>query len=100
GKEILVENTICNTTGNRQDATKELARNVDIMVIVGGKNSANTTHLAEISKKINKNTYHIENYKELKTEWLKDIKKVGISGGASTPKQDILEVKKFIENKF
>ncbi|MCG2788823.1 MAG: 4-hydroxy-3-methylbut-2-enyl diphosphate reductase [Actinomycetia bacterium] len=51
GKEILVENTICNTTGNRQDAAKDLARKVDIMVIVGGKNSANTTHLAEISKK-------------------------------------------------
>ncbi len=100
GKEILIENTICNTTGNRQDATKDLARKVDIMVIVGGKNSANTTHLAEISKKINKNTYHIENYKELKTEWLKDAKKIGISGGASTPMQDILEVKKFIENKF
>jgi (E)-4-hydroxy-3-methyl-but-2-enyl pyrophosphate reductase len=100
GKEILVENTICNTTGNRQDAAKDLARKVDLMLIVGGKNSANTTHLAEISKKINKNTYHIENYKELKTEWLKGIKKVGISGGASTPMQDILEVKNFIENKF
>ena len=100
GKEILVENTICNTTGNRQDAAKDLAQKVDIMVIVGGKNSANTTHLAEISKKINKSTYHIENYKELKTGWLKGIKKVGISGGASTPRQDILEVKKFIENKF
>ncbi len=100
GKEILIENTICNTTGNRQDAAKDLAQKVDIMLIVGGKNSANTTHLAQISKKINKNTYHIENYKELKVEWIKDIKKVGISGGASTPKQDILEVKKFIENKF
>jgi len=100
GKEILVENTICNITGNRQDATKNLAKKSDLMVIVGGRNSANTTHLAEISKKINKNTYHIENFKELKMEWLKDIKKVGISGGASTPKRDILEVKKFIENKF
>lgn len=100
GKEILIENTICNTTGNRQDATKDLAQKVDIMIIVGGKNSANTTHLAEISKKINRNTYHIENYKELKTDWLIDVKKVGISGGASTPMQDILEVKKFIENKF
>ncbi|MCL5073406.1 MAG: 4-hydroxy-3-methylbut-2-enyl diphosphate reductase [Actinobacteria bacterium] len=100
GKEIIVENTICNTTGNRQYAVKNLARKVDIMIIVGGKNSANTTHLAEISKKINKNTYHIENCKELKTAWLKGIKKVGISGGASTPRQDILEVKKFIEDKF
>jgi (E)-4-hydroxy-3-methyl-but-2-enyl pyrophosphate reductase len=100
GKEILIENTICNTTGNRQNATKDLAQKVDIMIIVGGKNSANTTHLAEISKKINKNTYHIENYKELKTDWLTGAKKVGISGGASTPMQDISEVKKFIENKF
>jgi len=98
GKEILIENTICNTTEKRQRAISDLAKEVDIVIIVGGKNSANTTHLAEISKKYNPCTYHIENYKEINPGWLKNIKKVGISGGASTPEKDILEVKKFIEN--
>lgn len=97
GKEILVENTICSTTVNRQNSTRELAKRVDVMIIVGGKNSANTTHLAEISKNCNTITYHIENYKGINLSWLRGIKKVGISGGASTPEKDILKVKKLIE---
>ena len=97
GKEILVENTICSTTKNRQKSTEELAKRVDIMIIVGGKNSANTTHLAEISKNCNTKTYHVENYKEINLSWLRGAKKVGISGGASTPKKDILKIKKLIE---
>ena len=97
GKEILVENTICSTTVNRQNSTRELAKRVDVMIIVGGKNSANTTYLAEISKNCNTITYHIENYKGINLSWLRDVKKVGISGGASTPEKDILKVKKLIE---
>jgi len=97
GKEILVENTICSTTVNRQNSTRELAKRVDVMIIVGGKNSANTTYLAEISKNCNTITYHIENYKGINLSWLRGIKKVGISGGASTPEKDILKVKKLIE---
>ena len=98
GNEILIENTICSTTKDRQNSTKELAKKVDIMIIVGGKNSANTTHLAEISKNCNTTTYHVENYKEIKLNWLKGAKKVGISGGASTPEKDIFKIKKLIEN--
>jgi len=97
GKEILIENTICNTTKNRQNSTKELAKKVDVMIIVGGKNSANTAHLVEISKKYNSRTYYIENYKELNLDWVKDGENVGISGGASTPLEDIFNVKKIIE---
>lgn len=96
-KELIVYNTICDTTRNRQNSTGELAKKVDVMIIVGGKNSANTRNLTSISKKINKRTYHIENHREIKPEWFKKVKKVGISGGASTPAEDIIDVKKAIE---
>jgi (E)-4-hydroxy-3-methyl-but-2-enyl pyrophosphate reductase (IPP and DMAPP forming) len=95
--EILIANTICVITENRQKVTRELAKKVDAMFIVGGKNSANTTHLAQISRQYNKNTHHIENYKEIKKSWLKPGMKAGISGGASTPIEDIKEVKEFLE---
>ena len=96
-KELLVYNTICNTTIKRQNSTEKLAKNVDVMIIVGGKNSANTRNLTAISREFNKKTYHIESYKEIKPEWFKNAKKVGISGGASTPVEDIIDVKKTIE---
>ncbi len=96
-KELIIYNTICDTTRNRQNFTGELAKEVDVMIIVGGKNSANTRNLTSISKKINKKTYHIESYQEIKPEWFKKVKKVGISGGASTPAEDIIDVKKAIE---
>jgi len=97
GNEILIENTICDTTKKRQNSTKELAKKVDVMIIVGGKNSANTAHLVEISKKYNHRTYYIENYKDLNLDWVKDMEKVGICGGASTPLEDIFSVKRIIE---
>jgi len=96
-KELVVFNTICNTTKKRQNSTKKLANNVDIMIVVGGKKSANTKHLVEISKKCGAVTYHIENYKEIKPQWFNNVKKVGISGGASTPVEDIIDVKEAIE---
>ena len=96
-KELIIYNTICDTTRNRQNFTGEMAKEVDVMIIVGGKNSANTRNLTSISKKINKKTYHIESYREIRPEWFKKVKKVGISGGASTPEEDIIDVKKAIE---
>lgn len=98
GNEILIANTICNITEKRQSVTKELAKKTDLILIVGGKNSANTTHLAQISREFNKNTYHIDNYTELKKNWFKPGMKVGISGGASTPMADIKKVKDFVED--
>jgi len=96
-REILIYNTICDTTWRRQDSTKKLAADADVMIIVGGKDSANTVHLKEISKEINNSTYHIESFKELRPEWFKNKKRAGISGGASTPMEDIIEVKRTIE---
>ncbi len=96
-RELLIYNTICDITGKKQDSTKKLAENTDIMIIIGGKNSANTRHLAEISREINDSTYHIENFQEIKPAWFRNKKIAGISGGASTPVKDIIDVKKAIE---
>lgn len=95
--EIKIFNTICDETIKRQNSTKDIAKKVDLMLIIGGKNSANTLRLAEICKKINKNSYHIETSKEIKKEWLNGVKKVGISGGASTPEWLINKVIKVIK---
>jgi 4-hydroxy-3-methylbut-2-enyl diphosphate reductase len=90
-KEVRVYNTICQSTKMRQPAAKQLAQEVDLMIVVGGKNSGNTRRLAEVSSRI-KTTYHIETAAELKKEWFKGVKKVGVSAGASTPDFIINEV--------
>jgi len=98
-KEILIENTICNITQTRQSITKELAKKVDLMLVIGGKNSANTAHLAQISKKCNPHTYYIENYHEIDKKWFTSNEMtIGISGGASTPQKDVEAAKEYIEN--
>ncbi len=90
-KEILVHNTICQSTAMRQAEAKELAQTSDLMVVVGSKKSANTTHLAEILKDIT-NTIHIENDTELEEfeGLIKTSKEIGITAGASTP-QNIID---------
>jgi 4-hydroxy-3-methylbut-2-enyl diphosphate reductase len=84
-KELKVYNTICNSTSLRLEETKRLAMLVDLLLVVGGKNSANTTQLAVLSKNICDKVYHIETADELQQAWFQGIKKVGITGGASTP---------------
>ncbi len=84
-KELKIYNTICSSTKERQDAARILARQVDVMLVVGGRNSANTSRLVDVCKREGKHTYHIELANELRYEWLKDAKKVGITAGASTP---------------
>lgn len=83
--EVKVFNTICHATTQRQKATEELSNQVDIVVVVGGKNSANTSRLAQISRKTGTKTFHLETAAELKAEWFKDAKVVGVTAGASTP---------------
>ena len=84
-KELKVINTICNATSLRQEAVRELAPEVDVVIVIGGKNSGNTRRLYYISKELNPNTYHIETEEELKPEWFKNVRRVGITAGASTP---------------
>ena len=90
-KEVLIYNTICQSTAMRQKEAKELAKESDLMIVVGSKKSANTTHLAEILKDCTK-TIHIENDKELNKELLKGVETVGITAGASTPQSIIDKV--------
>ncbi|MGB9874427.1 MAG: 4-hydroxy-3-methylbut-2-enyl diphosphate reductase, partial [Hydrogenobacter sp.] len=84
-KEVKIINTICNATSERQEDVYKLAPEVDVMIIIGGKNSGNTRRLYQISKSLNPNTYHIETADEINGEWFVGMKKVGITAGASTP---------------
>ena len=80
-----VFDTVCNATDERQSEVIEMAKEVDCMIIVGGKHSANTLRLAQISKKEGVPTYHIETAEELKPEMLNNKTKIGVTAGASTP---------------
>ncbi len=97
-KELKIYNTICNSTALRLKETEELARRVDIMIVVGGRNSANTTQLANLCRSIPIRTYHIEMAEELREEWFRGVERVGITAGASTPEWIILEVERKIKD--
>jgi 4-hydroxy-3-methylbut-2-en-1-yl diphosphate reductase len=84
-KEIKVFNTICNPTIERQDAARELARAVQVMIVVGGKNSSNTRHLADVCREEGATTYHIEEPTEVETDWFAGVREIGVTAGASTP---------------
>lgn len=83
--EVRVFNTICSDTQGRQKSARELAGEVDKMVVIGGSKSANTRHLAEISEAEGAKAFLIENASELKREWFTGDERVGIATGASTP---------------
>ncbi|RMA97802.1 4-hydroxy-3-methylbut-2-enyl diphosphate reductase [Hydrogenothermus marinus] len=91
-EEVKIFNTICDATSVRQEEVKKIAPNVDIMIIIGGKHSGNTNRLAQISRALNPNTYHIEKADELQPKWFEGKERVGISAGASTPDWIINEV--------
>lgn len=93
-KEVLAYNTICSATEVRQKSADELSKEVEVMIVVGGKNSSNTTKLYQIAKKNCENTIHIENASELTEEYINKIKNktIGITAGASTPDWIIREV--------
>ena len=93
-REVLSFNTICSATEVRQKSADDLSKEVDAMIVIGGKNSSNTTKLYEIAKHNCENTIHIENSNELPKEYInnKNFKKIGITAGASTPDWIIREV--------
>lgn len=91
--KVNIYNTICKATLERQESAKKLAKNVDLMIVIGGKNSGNTTRLAEICKAQTK-TYHIETIDELDDKWFNNIKTVGLTAGASTPDNIIKSVQR------
>ena len=92
--DLITFNTICSATEVRQKSAYELSNEVDAMIVIGGKNSSNTTKLYQISKTNCENTIHIENSKELPHNFInnKNFKKIGITAGASTPDWIIREV--------
>jgi len=96
-KEVRVFNTICDATFENQDAARELSCEVDIMIIIGGKNSSNTKQLLNIAKENCVDSYLIEDEKELQSSWFTNKKKCGITAGASTPDWIINKVVKKIE---
>ncbi len=91
-EEILVYNTICKNVILRQYHTEKLANRVDLMIVVGGKNSANTRRLAELARHEKCETYHIETKEELEPAWFKNKLSIGVTAGASTPNWIIKEV--------
>ena len=84
-EEVKVFNTICYATEERQDAAKKIAVDVQTMVVIGGRNSANTNHLADICREEGIPVHHVETADELEEEWFIGIKKAGVTAGASTP---------------
>lgn len=88
-RETLVYNTVCEATERRQAAARELAGQVDLVVVVGGRNSANTTRLAEICRSIQSRTIHVEKASELEGISLAGVRRIGVTAGASTPDGEI-----------
>ena len=96
-KELLVHNTICSATEQRQDAAINMASQVDVVIVVGGRNSANTRRLAELCGARQPRTYHVESAAEIDHEWLRGAHVTGVTAGASTPPEQIDEVVHTIE---
>ena len=98
--EVIVNNTICNATRIRQEETEKIAKEVDGMVIIGGRKSTNTNKLYQISLENCKNVVMVENAQELKENLdnFKMCKKIGIMAGASTPEESIEEIVNIVKN--
>lgn len=92
-RDLRVIDTICEATAERQNAAVDLARQVDAMVVIGGHNSANTCHLAELCAQ-HAPTYHVEHVAELCLSWFEHTQSIGITAGASTPQEQIVELAK------
>lgn len=98
--DILVLNTICNATQERQVEAKRIASEVDAMIVIGGKSSSNTQKLYEICRRECKNTYYIQTLGDLDPECVNSVRSVGITAGASTPNHIIEEVHTNVRVKF
>lgn len=90
--QLEVKNTICNATKVRQEETSKISKEVECMIIIGGKNSSNTKKLYDIAKENCDNTFIVQNKQELPTDKIKKFKKIGIMAGASTPNESINDV--------
>jgi 4-hydroxy-3-methylbut-2-enyl diphosphate reductase len=96
-KDLRVFNTICKDAQVRQDAARDISREVELMLVVGGKNSANTKRLFDVCKKILRRSYFVETEGDLRSEWFKNVSVVGITSGASTPEIIVRRVAKRVK---
>jgi small subunit ribosomal protein S1 len=94
---LVVRNTICDATASRQKAARDIASEVDAMIVIGGRRSSNTRKLTDICRDRGVDTYHIETPEELKEGWFLGRRRVGVTAGASTPDWLIEEVIKAIQ---
>ncbi len=97
GIEPVVKNTICFATRQRQNSAADLADEVDAIVVIGGKNSSNTTHLYDICKAHCERSYFIERVDEIDPAWFEGCETVGVTAGASTPDDQICAVVDYLE---
>lgn len=90
-EDVLVYNTICDATSVRQTEALELAGQADVLIVIGGKHSSNTNKLVKICKNVQPDTYHIEEIPELQPYWFHGKRRIGITGGASTPQEYVAQ---------
>lgn len=99
-KELKFFNTICMPTRIKQEEIRMMPKVNDVMIIIGSRTSANTKRLYEISKSLNSRTYWVKSKNEIKPNWFKDVRSVGVTAGASTPDSTTQEVIKYIKQNF
>ncbi len=97
-KKLIFFNTICKPTRLKQEEIKRMPLENDLMLIIGSKNSANTKRLYEISKSLNKNSYWVNSCCDIRKDWFRRAKSVGLTAGASTPKAIIQEIIKYLSS--
>ena len=90
--KLVSRNDICYATTNRQQAAKELAKQVDLMLVIGAQNSSNCNRLREVAEQLGIPSYLIDDAAALQEDWLEGVRKVGITSGASTPESLVEEV--------
>ncbi len=94
--DIELSNTICSATRRRQQAAIDAAAEADVMIVIGGRNSANTTRLAELCRESCPRTHHIESAEEIDLTWLEDCETIAVTAGASTPQTQIHNVVNYL----
>lgn len=87
--EMHVVNTLCHATTGQQEAAARLARQVDVVIVVGGRKSANTRHLREVCEAEGTRAYQVEGPEELQPSWFENVERIGLTAGASTPDESI-----------
>jgi (E)-4-hydroxy-3-methyl-but-2-enyl pyrophosphate reductase len=93
--EMKIYNTICYETVHRLKEALDIVKKVDVMIIVGGKNSGNTTRLYEMCRAL-KPSYHIETESEIKPRWFRKARRIGVTAGASTPREQVRQIAQYL----